>query len=398
MKENELKTMRSSFKLMEERRIELMQDPRINKLQERVKNIRKESVKKIPAMVETARENFKNNGMEFLYAEDSHQALDLIYDLIKNEKIVAKSKSNTLNELGLSDYLKKKKIHLVETDLGDRIIQLKVDDNKPSHPIGPALHLKVDKIAEIISESLKVKVKADPRAIMELVRSNVLEELKSCKIGITGANSVAAEDGSLIMVHNEGNISLLSLMDTHIVVVGVDKLVETIEDAISVVKLETAYATGTALPSYINVISGPSKTADIEKKLLEDMYGARKVVVIMLDNGRQEALEECLWCIGCGSCIVSCPVYNVLGNEFGYRGYLGGRGVAMSRFLQDEETSISSGLYMCTLCGLCTLECPVNTPTNEIMEKIRKESKNTGFSPKEHLKIFKSIKKKGSPF
>jgi len=141
MKENELKTMRSSFKLMEERRIELMQDPRINKLQERVKNIRKESVKKIPAMVETARENFKNNGMEFLYAEDSHQALDLIYDLIKNEKIVAKSKSNTLNELGLSDYLKKKKIHLVETDLGDRIIQLKVDDNKPSHPIGPDITL-----------------------------------------------------------------------------------------------------------------------------------------------------------------------------------------------------------------------------------------------------------------
>lgn len=398
MKDNELDTMRSSFKILEERRRELIQNPQIIKLQDRVKNIRKESVKKIPELLEAAQKNFQKNGIEFLYAKNAREALKFIYKLVKSEKKVAKSKSNTITEIGLSEFLKDKKVEVVETDLGDRIIQLNPHNKKPVHPIGPALHLNVEKIAEIISNSLNLEVEAEARAIMEQVKKDVLQQLKDCRIGITGANSVAAEDGSLIMVHNEGNISLISLMDTHIVVVGLDKLVGTIEDAISVVKLETAFATGTPIPSYINVISGPSKTADIEKRLLENMYGAGRVVVIVLDNGRRKALEECLWCIGCGSCIVSCPVYNVVGNKFGYRGYLGGRGVAMSKFIQNEEVSFESGLYMCTLCGLCTEECPVGTPTWEIVEKIRQENRKSGFFPEEHELIKEMIKKKGSAF
>ena len=88
------------------------------------------------------------------------------------------------------------------------------------------------------------------------------------------------------------------------------------EDAISVAKLEAGYATGNYVTFYINAISESSKTADIEKKLLKNMYGAEKVVVILLDNGRSEAIEECLWCIGCGNCIINCPVYNAVGNEW----------------------------------------------------------------------------------
>jgi iron-sulfur cluster protein len=398
MNESELETMRNSFKMLDERRTEILSDPRIKNLQEKVKKIRTESMENMVELIELAEKSFLENGIELVYAEDAEKALNIIYDLIKNENVIAKSKSNTVSEIGLSKFLKEKEVELVETDLGDRIVQLNPHDHRPAHPIGPALHLKVEKIAEIISESLGVTVEPEPRAIMELVKANVLKELIPCKIGITGANSVAAEDGSVIMVHNEGNISLLSLMDTHIVVVGLDKLVRTIEDSISVVKLETAYATGTRVPSYINVISGPSKTADIEKRLLEDMYGARKVIVILLDNGRKNAILECLWCIGCGSCIISCPVYNAVGHEFGYRGYLGGRGVAMSKFLEDEKTSYDSGLYMCTLCGLCTLECPVEIPTNDIMEKIRSDSQEAGFYPRAHGKIRKNIKTKGNPF
>lgn len=398
MNKDELETMRNSFQMLDERRREILNDSRIKKLQERVKKIRTESMENMEKLMETATKSFAENDIQLIYAQDASTALKQIYELIKKEKIVAKSKSNTVGEIGLSDFLKEKNVELVETDLGDRIVQLNPHDKRPAHPIGPALHLKVEKIAKIISESLGVSVEPEPKTIMELVKANVLQELESCNIGITGANSVAAEDGSLIMVHNEGNISLLSLMDTHIIVIGIDKLVSTIEDAISVVKLETAYATGTRIPSYINIISGPSKTADIEKKILKNMYGARKVVVILLDNGRKKAIRECLWCIGCGSCIVSCPVYNVVGHEFGYRGYLGGRGVAMSQFLEDEKTSYDSGLFMCTLCGLCTIECPVGISTNDIMEKIRCKSQEAGFYPRAHGKIRKNIKTKGKPF
>ena len=153
-----------------------------------------------------------------------------------------------------------------------------------------------------------------PREIMEVVRADVLNRLENSTVGISGANVVAAEEGSIVLVHNEGNISLVSLKDLHIIVAGIDKFVPVLEDAMSVAKLETVYATGNYVTSYINVISGPSKTADIEKKLLKNMYGAERVVVILLDNGRSEAREECLWCIGCGNCIVNCPVYNAVGN------------------------------------------------------------------------------------
>lgn len=128
------------------------------------------------------------------------------------------------------------------------------------------------------------------------------------------------------------------------------------------------------------------------------MYGAEKVVVILLDNGRSEAIKECLWCIGCGNCIVSCPVYNCLGNEFGYSSYLGGRGVAMSKFIKDDLTSFESGIYKCTLCGNCTKNCPVLTPTNEIIEDIRNDLKKNNFYIKKHKDIENNIKNNGSPY
>jgi len=190
-------------------------------------------------------------------------------------------------------------------------------------------------------------------------------------------------------------------MKTHIVLVGIDKLIETVEDAITIAKLETIYATGSKITSYINVVSGPSKTADIEKKLIKNMYASERVVVILLDNGRKEArknIKECLNCIGCGSCIVTCPVYNIIGNDFGYNNYLGGRGVAMSRFIENSQVSYDCGLYKCTLCGLCTLSCPVSISTNDAIEKIRTKSQKEGKTPKQHQHIKEKIKEKNSPY
>ena len=403
MDEAKLDAMRRSFNIIETRKKKLLEDEneQISNLRENVKEIRKYSIENLEELIETAKTRFLENGMEVIFAENAQMALDEIYKIIKDESIIAKSKSNNANEIGLSAFLGSKGIEVVETDLGDRIVQMDPESYGPSHPIGPAAHLDMEKIAQIASKKFGVEVKPEPKSILDIFKADIIERLEHCNIGITGANSVAAEDGALVMVHNEGNISLVSMKDTHIVVVGIDKLVRTVEDAISVVKLETIFATGKKIPAYMNVITSPSKTADIEQVLLKDMYGAKRVIVILLDNGRSEALknnEECLLCIGCGSCIVSCPVYNVTGSDFGYRGYLGGRGIVLSHFITDNKTCFDSGLFKCTLCGLCTFECPVNIKTNEMIEKLREQSVKSGVCPDEHHGTNEKIKKQGSPF
>ena len=400
MKPSELETMRKSFNTVKNRSNSIKDSPSAKRLESRVREIKKYSIKHNEELFSQVRESFKRNDIDCRFAETADDAIDIIDGLLDeyDASVVAKAKSNTLGEINLKAHLAEKSIDVVETDLGDRILQLKKTDNKPVHPTGPASHLNVSNIADIVNDSLDVNVSARPREIMETVRSDVLNRLKNANVGISGANAIASEEGSCVMVHNEGNISLVSLKDLHIIVAGIDKIVPCLEDAISIVKLETIFATGNFVTSYMNVISGPSKTADIEKKLLKNMYGAEKVVVILLDNGRSEATDECLYCIGCGNCVVHCPVYNAVGNEFGFNNYLGGRGVAMSKFIEDEETCYDSGLYMCTLCGLCTLNCPVAIPTNEIIENMRKLSAEVGFYPKAHGKIKENISNNDSPY
>ena len=400
MKRSELETMRKSFDTVKSRSSQIKDSPQVRRLENKVREIKKYSIENSDELYNQAIESFSRNGIDIEFAKTGDDAIDIIMDLINNfdNKIIAKAKSNTLGEINLKNELASENWDVVETDLGDRILQLKKIDNKPVHPTGPASHLNISEITNIVNDSLDSNVNPIPREIMELVRSDVLNRLKNASVGISGANAIASEEGSCVMVHNEGNISLVSLKDLHIIVAGIDKIVPTLEDAISVSKLETVYATGNYVTSYMNVISGPSKTADIEKKLLKNMYGAEKVVVILLDNGRSEANEECLWCIGCGNCVVHCPVYNAVGNEFGFNNYLGGRGVAMSKFIEDDETCYESGLYMCTLCGLCTLNCPVAIPTNEIIENMRKLSSEVGFYPKVHGRIKDNVSKNDSPY
>ena len=400
MKTSELETMRKSFNTVKSRSSQIKDSPQVKRLIERVREIKRYSIENSDDLYNQAIESFKRNGIDVEFAETKKDAINIIEDLLNDydSKTIAKAKSNTLGEINLKKELAAKDIDVVETDLGDRILQLKKTDNKPVHPTGPASHLNISEITDIVNDSLNSDVNPVPREIMELVREDVLNRLENACVGISGANEIAAEEGSCIMVHNEGNISLVSLKDLHIIVAGIDKIVPTLEDAVSIAKLETVYATGNYVTSYMNVISGPSKTADIEKKLLKNMYGAEKVVVILLDNGRSSASQECLWCIGCGNCVVHCPVYNAVGIEFGFNNYLGGRGVAMSKFIEDDETCYESGLYMCTLCGLCTLNCPVAIPTNEIIENLRKLSSQVGFYPKAHGKIKDNVKSYDSPY
>jgi L-lactate dehydrogenase complex protein LldG len=400
----DLESMRNSFKTVVDKRENILKEDRTLELEKKVQKIRKKSIESNDKLIKIAKESFTRNGIDFFYADDDNQAIAILDDILINldwEKLIAKSKSNTLREIGFNDYFTKKGFEIVDTDLGDRILQLKKFDNLPSHPTGPACHLNRYDIADIVNDSLNVNISFEPREIMDCVKEDVLKRLSNAKIGVSGANSIAAQDGSIILVHNEGNISLVSMMNLHIVVAGIDKLVETIEDGIALSKLETIYATGSLLTSYINVISGPSKTADIEKKLLRNMYGPERVVLILVDNGRKKLMEsipKSLECIGCGSCILTCPVYGAIGNEFGYKNYLGGRGVAMANYIEDSKKSLDCGLFKCTLCEQCTVNCPVDIPTFDLIEKTRKIAQKENNSPKNQKKILENIKNNGSPY
>lgn len=400
MNKDEIETMRKSFNTVKSRSSKLNEFSKVKYLEERVKDIKKFSVDNFDSLFEETCSSFDRNGIDVEFAETAGDAIAIILDLLKDYdyKVIAKSKSNTLGEINFKDEMSSNSWEVIETDLGDRLLQLKKFDNNPVHPTGPASHLNILQIADIVNDSLDKDIDPVAREIMEVVREDVLINIKNAQVGISGANAISAEEGSCVLVHNEGNISLVSLKELHIIVAGIDKIVPTLEDAISLAKLETVYATGNYVTSYMNVISGPSKTADIEKKLLKNMYGARKVVVIFLDNGRSKAKKECLWCIGCGNCLIHCPVYNAVGNEFGFNNYLGGRGVAMSKYIEDDETCFNSGLYMCTLCGLCTLNCPLAVPTNELIENLRKSSAEKGFYPKIHGVIKDNIGKNNSPY
>ena len=399
MDEKHLSQMQKSFQLVQSRFMQISNDEKTKKLQEDVINIRKKSIENMDNLIISAKENFKRNDIDFFEAHDGDEAIDIITRLVNeydpDNKLVIKSKSNTMGEIKARDKLESNGIKIIETDLGDRLLQLKSKDNRPVHNTGPAAHLSIEEITEIVNDSLGTNLEPKHKDIMETVRKDIFTYIKDAKVGITGANAIAALDGAFAIVHNENNVAYASSRQLHIVLAGIDKLVSTVEEAVSICKLESIFGTGSPISSYINIIAGPSKTADIEKKLLKPMYGAERVVVIFLDNGRSNANHEGLWCINCGNCVVNCPVYNTVGNEFGFNYYLGGRGVAMSRFLNENESKDDDKLFMCTLCGMCTFYCPVHTPTNDLIENLRSVS---DYHMDGHKKIKDNINSKGSPY
>ena len=189
MDKTKLDAMRRSFDIIETRKKKLLTDEneRINKLRENVKEIRKYSIANLEELIETAKTRFLENGMEVIFAENSHVALNEIYKIIKDESIIAKSKSNNVNEIGLSAFLKSKGIEIVETDLGDRIVQMDPESYGPSHPIGPAAHLNMQQIAQIASKNFGVEVKPEPKSILDIFKADIIERLSNCNVGITGA-------------------------------------------------------------------------------------------------------------------------------------------------------------------------------------------------------------------
>ncbi len=305
------------------------------------------------------------------WARDAAEARDIVIRLCRdaNAKSVTKGKSMVTEEIGLNAALEAAGIQPVETDLGEYIIQIRHES--PSHIIAPAVHLNRDQIEKDFRALHKsLPPERDLSLISELVgeaRTMLREKFLAADVGITGANFLIAETGSSVIVTNEGNGDLTQLLPrTHIVVASIEKVVPTLEDASTILRVLARSATGQEMTSYTTFSTGPRREGDPD--------GPDAYHVVLLDNGRSEMLgtefQDMLRCIRCGACLNHCPVYAAVGGHAYGWVYPG----PMGAVLTPQLIGIHEGAHLpnaSSFCGRCQAVCPMSIPLPKMMRHWR---------------------------
>ncbi len=331
----------------------------------------------IAAMKDGVRENHAQLQQQFIsnaeaagatvyLAKTAEDANNYIAELAKSKgaKLAVKSKSMASEEIHLNVALEKAGTKALETDLGEWIIQLA--GQKPSHMVMPAIHMFKEEVAELFG---KVTGKEEPAEIAHLVqvaREQLRQGYLDADIGITGANIAIAETGGIALVTNEGNARLAStLPKVHVALVGIEKLVPTLEDAAKVIRILPKNATGQAFTSYVTWIRGAVPCADEEKELH----------IVLLDNGRSALAEspqcqDALRCVRCGACANVCPVYQTVGGHVFGHIYIGAIGIILTAFFHGLENAAEL-VRACIGCRSCVAICPSKIDLEEIILSLR---------------------------
>jgi L-lactate dehydrogenase complex protein LldG len=352
----------------------------MTKLAEEIRGIKEEVIRNIDYYIDLTIKNVKAYARgEGFYArtrEDVYKIIDSILEDHKRRMIIVKAKSMVTEELKLREYLIEKGHEVYETDLGELLIQLSGD--KPMHAIGPAIHIPKER-AVMLTSKLGIKLARDAghEDIVRGVREFLREKFVKADVGISGANAVAADTGSIVLVENEGNIRLsTSLPPVHIAVTGIEKIMPTLDYAIKQAIVQSGYA-GLYPPTYLTVISGPSSTADIEFHRVYGAHGPHKFYLILYDGGRRMAVEhpylwEQLLCIKCGRCQGECPIWELTANNWGGNVYGGPMGLAWTAIVEDKVKASHLAL-LCLECGLCKEVCPMKIDMPRIAHILKRE-------------------------
>lgn len=345
---------------------------------EKAKNLKWKALAALDKNLEDFEAHFTRRGGKVIWAEDAQQALNEILAICqaKQCKTLVKSKSMVTEEIHLNDFLEKNGIESVETDLGEYIQQL--DGEAPYHIVTPAMHKSKEDVARLFNNKLGTPPNLSPEQLTLVAREKLREKYVQAEVGITGANFIIADTGSVAVTENEGNGRLsCAFPKTHIVITGIEKVIPSLTDLALFWPLLATYGTGQRVTVYNSILSGPRQPDETDGP--EEMY------VILLDNGRTQLLadekaRESLYCIRCGACLNACPVYKNIGGHAYETTYSGPIGSVITPHLRElgEWKHLS---YASSLCGNCTEVCAVKINLHELLLDNRASAVDEGFSP-----------------
>jgi len=323
-------------------------------LREKASKIKNYVIDNLKELIDEFISNAKKEGIEVFFAKDANEHNKIVLDLLKsiNAKKVVKSKSMLTEECGLNEFLEKNNIEVVDTDLGERIVQLRKE--KPSHIVLPAIHTTKEEVAKILNET-----NTNPTYLAHKMRKLLREEFLSADAGISGANFLVANKGFAVVCTNEGNADLGAILPKlHIISVGIEKIIPTLDDLAIFLRMLARNATGQKITTYTTLF-GKKENG--------------KRVVILVDNNRFDRIntefKESLKCIRCSACLTTCPVFRRSGGH-SYRYIIPGPIGSILAPLVDKE-EYKDLPFACTLCNSCEMVCPVKIPFSKLLINMR---------------------------
>jgi L-lactate dehydrogenase complex protein LldF len=359
-------------------------------LRQRAREVKEHTLLNLDYYLEQFATNVERLGGHVFWASDAEDANRYIINLARSRgvSLAVKSKSMMTEEIDLNHALKDAGVEAVETDLGEYIVQLAGE--RPSHITAPAIHKTRGDVADLFTEKLNVAWTSEIKDMTALARRILRERFAAAGMGITGANFAIAETGTIVLVENEGNIRLTtSLPRVHVALMGMEKVIPRLLDLEIFLKLLPRSASGQKITSYLSFLSGVKGETSEE--------GPEELHVVILDNGRSRMLanphlRESLYCIRCGACLNTCPVYQKIGGHaYGWI-YPGPIGAVLTPQLIGRERAADLP-FASSLCGACKDVCPIKINIPDMLLHLRHEIKEPERAESSHAPAVKAALK-----
>jgi len=340
-----------------------------DEMRDRAREIRRDNIRRLPELLDRLEERVRANGGVVYRAADRDAATRYVLDLARarGARLVAKSKSMATEEIKLNEALEEAGLRVVETDLGEWILQLA--GQRPSHIIAPAVHLNRTQVAELFRAESGEDLPDDREALVAYARRRLREDFAAADIGVSGVNLGVADTGTLCVMENEGNARLVTALPRiHVAVMGAERVVADWDEAAHILQLLPMAAIGDDASTYVNLVTGPRRDGETD--------GPEELHLVILDGGRTALrgteFEEALHCIRCGACLYSCPMWRTVGGQAYGSPYSGPIGAVITPLLEGTSSPRGSELpFLSSLCGACHEACPVGIPLHDLLVRIR---------------------------